>query len=100
MKTLKTKWMAGMFAAVMGISMMAPALGMAMGVKEFESLWGKPAKVEKAQDGSELLYYTADHYVGLEGYQIFKVQPDGQVIDKGFSDSVWEFTINGNQGCE
>ena len=97
-KTLKTKLMAGTFAAVMGISMLAPVSGMAADLASFNAITGKPVKVEKLADGSELRYYNYDRHIGLEGYRIIKVQSDSKVIEKGFSQSVWDFILKCNMG--
>ena len=87
MKTMKTKLAIGAFAAVMGVSFILPASGMAMRVNSLDDQWGKPAKVEKAENGVETRYYKiAAQPGGMNDFRIFAVQADGTVIDKGFSE--------------
>jgi len=93
-KTLKKRLAMGAFAAVMGISMLAPVAGFAMDVKAFDDAYGKAAKVEKSENGSEIRYYQVDNYKGMDGYHRFEVRPDGKVIDRGFTKGAWDFILN------
>lgn len=87
MKAMKTKLAIGAFAAVMGASFILPASGMAMRVDALDDQWGKPAKVEKLQNGVEKRYYKIGIQPGGNNdFRVFEVQADGKVIDKGYSE--------------
>ena len=87
MKTMKTKFAIGAFAAMMGVSFILPASGLTMVVKTLDDQWGKPAKVEQLGGGDEKRYYRiAPAPGGMDDFRIFEVQSNGQVIDRGFSE--------------
>ena len=82
-KTIKTKLAIGAFAAALGLLSILPSSGYAMKSDVLDRTWGKPAKVEKTEKGGEIRYYKLEKIPN--GYRIFEIRKDGEVIDRGYS---------------
>lgn len=89
---IKTKLAIGTFAIALGVASILPPVSYAMRVEALDDTWGKPAKVEKVESGSEIRYYELESSIS-GGYRIFEVRQDGKVIDKGFSEGAEKYYL-------